>query len=57
MAEALHTLPYEGGLFDQPPGTVLRMEAILAASAQPETARMNEEEAKARLQARVKRDK
>jgi len=31
MAEHFHTLPYEGGLFDQPAGVMFKMEAVLRA--------------------------
>lgn len=54
MAEALHTLPYSGGLFDQPAGVIFKMEAVLAASAQPDTARENLEEAKAKVEERAR---
>lgn len=37
----MHTLPYAGGLLEQPPGTIFRMEAVLAASSQPDTAKSN----------------
>lgn len=53
MAEALHVLPYSGGLLEQPVGALLRMEAILAASSQPMTAADNKEAAKQRLQKRL----
>jgi hypothetical protein len=53
----MHALPYAGGLFDQPPGTLFRMEAILAADSQPDTARTNKEEAEQRLEQRLKKGK
>jgi len=55
VAEALNALPYEGGLFDQPPGTLFRMEAVLAASSQPDTARASKEEADIRLTRRMEK--
>jgi hypothetical protein len=54
IAEALHVLPYSGGLFDQPPGAIFKMEAILVASTQPATARDNRAAAEARIQERLK---
>lgn len=50
MAEAMSALPYEGGLFDQPPGVLFRMEAVMAAGAQPDVAKSNLEEAKRRAE-------
>lgn len=52
MCEALNTLPHSGGLFDQPAGVVFKMEAILAASGQPDKASQNLEDAKERLKKR-----
>jgi len=56
IAEALHVLPYSGGLFDQPPGAVFKMEAILAAGQQPNIARNNKADAEERLANRLQKD-
>lgn len=57
MAEALNALPYAGGLFDQPPGALFRMEAVLAASSQPDVAKANAEEAKRKVFERAAKEK
>lgn len=54
MAEALHVLPYSGGLFDQPAGTIFKMEAVLIASTIPNTAQANLDEAKAKVEERAR---
>lgn len=54
MAEAFHVLPYSGGLFDQPAGAIFKMEAVLAASTQPQVASENLAEAKAKVEERLK---
>jgi hypothetical protein len=54
MAEAFHTLPYYGGLFDQPGEAIFRMEAVLDARAEKERTEMEKSEAKARLEEKVK---
>jgi len=54
IAEALNALPYDGGLLDQPPGALFRMEAILAASSQPQTAEANKLEAQQKAERRAR---
>jgi hypothetical protein len=54
MAERLHVLPYSGGLLEQPPGALFKMEAILAAHSKVASAGQGREEAEERLDARMK---
>lgn len=57
MAEALHVLPLAGGLFDQPAGYVLRMEAVLRATAEQTTIPSeNKAKAEERLAARLEEE-
>lgn len=54
MAEAMNALPYEGGLLQQPPGVLFRMEAVMAAGAQPDVAKANLENAKRKAEERAR---
>jgi len=53
MAERLHVLPYSGGLLEQPPRALFRMEAILAAQRTVDGASGNKQDAQNRLKERT----
>jgi len=55
MAEALHVLPYSGGLLEQPAGALFKMEAILMVIGQDNSAEGNRADAEARLKARTQK--
>ncbi len=53
MAEAFHALPLAGGLFDQPAGYMLRMEAVLRATAEQDQVSDNRDRAKEELREKL----
>lgn len=53
MAKQFNALPYEGGLLEQPPGALFRMDAVMRASEQPEVAKVNRETAEQKVKEQI----